>query len=1849
LLAVVVLVGLSAYSQTPLIVSTTPASGPIGTVVQINGSGFGATQGSSTVAFNGVNGTASSWSDGQITATVPLAETGPVTVTVGSAVSNNNVYFMVPPPQVTGISPSSGTTGTQVTVTGTGFGPSKGSSSYVYINNGGPLTVTSWNSTQIVGTIPSGITTGPVTVLVDAVFSNPDVIFTTADPIIRGITPSSGPVNTQVQISGSGFGATQGTSAIKIGAIAPNVVSWSDSQITATLPAATVTGAVQVTVAGILSNTNIFFTVPPPQITSISPTGGVAGAQVTVNGSGFQAAQGSNFIQFNGLSASVSSWSDTRIVASVPGSATTGPVTVNVNSVPSNSDVVFKLPGPLVSGLVPASGPTGTQVQVNGSGFGATQGTSTITFNGYAPTVGSWSDTAVVATVPSTASTGPVVVTVAGIPSPRDVNFTVPGPQVTSISPIGGPGGTQVTINGSGYQATQGGGSSVYFNGRLATINSWSNAQIVATVPAGVGTGPVSITVNNTWSNQDVVFTMADPIVTGVSRSSGPVGTQVTISGKGFGATQGTSALAFSTATATSINSWSDTQIVATVPTTATSGSVKVTVGSVASNTDVYFTVPRPQITGISPSSGAVGTQVTVNGLGFQAARGSGSITFNYGLQGTVTSWSDTTVVATVPSGATSGSVSIRANNGDLSNQDQQFTMPNPVVSSVSPVDGPVGTQVTVAGSGFGASQGASTISFNTVNAAGITSWSDSQIVATVPSGATTGTVKVTNGGVGSNTTVSFTVGQVTVGSVNPSGGAVGTQVTVTGAGFGTSQGGSTISFNGTNASSITSWIDSQIVATVPGGATTGAVKVVVSGVSSNTTVNFTVTSVVVNNVSPASGPAGSQFQINGSGFGSSQGSSTLRLGFYAPAVVSWTNTQITATAPAAAGSGAVVVTVGSTASNSNVNFTVVAPVVASVSPTSGAAGTQVQINGSGFGATQGSNSAAFNGQTVPQSGIVSWSDSQIVANVPQAATTGTVTVTAGGLGSNQTVYFTVPKPQITGISPASGVVGTQVTITGSGFHATQGSNLVSFYPVPNTSAYAAIVSWSDTAVVATVPPNAISGAVTVNVNGASSNQDVLFTMPNPQIMSVSPSSGTIGATVQVNGSGFGATQGTSALTFYPNQSATVTNWSDTQITATVPTGAAAGYIKVTEGGVASNSNINFNVPAPHVTGVSPANGPIGTQVTVTGSGFLASRGSNSLFFGPASGYATTFSSWSDTQIVATVPSTAITGPVQVNVDGVNSNPDVLFTLPNPKITGLSPSSGPVGTQVTISGSGFGATQGSSTLVFYPNVTATPASWSDTQIVVTVPTTATTGAVTVTEGGVNSNNNIYFTVPPPHVGSLSPASGVVGTQVTVNGSGFQATQGGNSKVTFNGGSGATVASWSDTQVVATVPAGTVTGPVRVYVNNISSNPDVEFTLPNPQIAGISPSNGPAGTQVQINGSGFGAAQGTSTLAFTASSANNGPAVATIVSWSDTQIVTTVPTLAITGPIGVTEGGVASNANIDFTVPSPQITGITPNIGGIGNPVTITGSGFRASPGAQGLVSFPGNTTATITSWSDTQIQAIVPGWTSTGPVRVIASNGEASNYVNYTIPNLTVTTLSPPSGPVGTSVTVTGTGFGAAQGTSTISFEGQPAASVTSWSNTQIVATVPVTAITGTVLVTVNNINSNNTIIFTVPAPNVGISTPTGGVVGTQVTIQGQYFQASQRNSTVTFNGVAATPTSWSDTQIVTTVPSSATTGPLQVTVNGVSGQMIVPFEVPHPAISGVNLSELPTGGHFTINGSGFGPNYGYNFSGSQITTGWVELNGATTPAARSPGATRRSWPSAEARAEGRRAATSPW
>src|SRR5207245_630304 len=119
---------------------------------------------------------------------------------------------------------------------------------------------------------------------------------------------------------------------------------------------------------------------------------------------------------------------------------------------------------------------------------------------------------------------------------------------------------------------------------------------------------------------------------------------------------------------------------------------------------------------------------------------------------------------------------------------------------------------------------------------------------------------------------------------------------------------------------------------------------------------------------------------------------------------------------------------------------------------------------------------------------------------------------------------------------------------------------------------------------------------------------------------------------------------------------------------------------------------------------------------------------------------------------------------VVVRASGVNSNGSAFTVLPAPAITSLSPASGAVGTAVTISGTNFGATQGTGTVTFN-GTTATVTSWSATSIVAPVPAGATTGNIVVRAAGVNSNGVSFTVLPTPSITSLSPTSGAVGASV----------------------------------------------------------------------------------------------------------------------------------------------------------------------------------------------------------------------------------------------------------------------------------------------------------------------------------------------------------------------------------------------------------------------------------------------------------------------------------------------------
>ena len=730
------------------------------------------------------------------------------------------------------------------------------------------------------------------------------------------------------------------------------------------------------------------------------------------------------------------------------------------------------------------------------------------------------------------------------------------------------------------------------------------------------------------------------------------------------------------------------------------------------------------------------------------------------------------------------------------------------------------------------------------------------------------------------------------------------------------------------------------------------------------------------------------------------------------------------------------------------------------------------------------------------------------------------------------------------------------MVITGTGF---TGATGVSF----NGTAATFTVN-SSTQITATVPAGATTGSVVVTTPGGTSN-GLAFTVipPAPTLTSLSPTSGPVGTSVIITGTNL---TGATSVSFN-GTAATFTVNSSTQITATVPAGATTGSVVVaTPGGTSNGLPFTVAAPAPSLSSLSPASGAVGASVVITGTGFT---GATSVSF---NGTAATFTVNSATQITATVPAGATTGSVTVATPGGTSN-GLPFTVlpPAPALTNLSPSSGPIGTSVTITGTNLtGATS-----VSFNGSSASFVVNSATQITVTVPAGTTTGLLTVTTPGGTSNGITFsVTAPVPTLSSLSPASGPVGTSVTITGTGLT----GATTVSFNG-TAATFAVVSAGTITATVPAGAATGNVTVTTPGGPSNGlPFTVTIPASTITALSPTSGPVGTSVLITGTNLTGATG---VTF------NGVSAAFVVN-SATQLTTSVPGGATTGSVVVATPGGPSNGILFTVVPAaPTLVGISPNSSPVGTTVVLTGTNLTGAT----AVNFNG-TGATFTVNSATQITALVPTGATSGPVTV-ATPGGLSNAIGFTVavPTSTLTTLSPNSGGIGTTVVITGTNF---TGAGSVAFNGV-SAPFTLNSPTQITTVVPFGATYGPVTVTVTG--SSNGLIFTVipPLPVIVSFAPLGGPVGTLVTITGTEFVGT---TAVAFNGVSAPFTFVSGTTLTATVPAGATTGFITVTTAGGTGSSTTSFTVLTATLPSLTVSSpqvIPAGAYNNIDITGTG------------------------------------------------------
>ena len=163
-----------------------------------------------------------------------------------------------------------------------------------------------------------------------------------------------------------------------------------------------------------------------------------------------------------------------------------------------------------------------------------------------------------------------------------------------------------------------------------------------------------------------------------------------------------------------------------------------------------------------------------------------------------------------------------------------------------------------------------------------------------------------------------------------------------------------------------------------------------------------------------------------------------------------------------------------------------------------------------------------------------------------------------------------------------------------------------------------------------------------------------------PTISSFTPTSGAPGDVVTITGTRF---SGATAVRF-GSTSASFTVGSSTSITATVPPQALSGKISVqTPGGTATSAG-TFTVTGggggPSISGFSPASGPTGTPVVISGSGFT---GTTDVRFNGTSVGSGNFTVNSDTKVTATVPANATSGPIAIDAPGGTATSGSSFTV----------------------------------------------------------------------------------------------------------------------------------------------------------------------------------------------------------------------------------------------------------------------------------------------------------------------------------------------------------------------------------------------------------------------------------------------------------------------------------------------------------------------------------------------------------------------------------------------------------
>lgn len=671
-----------------------------------------------------------------------------------------------------------------------------------------------------------------------------------------------------------------------------------------------------------------------------------------------------------------------------------------------------------------------------------------------------------------------------------------------------------------------------------------------------------------------------------------------------------------------------------------------------------------------------------------------------------------------------------------------------PMIERIVPTAGPPGTRVRIEGRGFSR---ALRVLFNE-RPVTPTEVLPERITVTVPDDAQSGRFVLALGADETESPETFRITErqapPVVRSVDPSTAAPGMEITIRGEHFAPRPSDNAVRVG--NLPMVVRAGDSgSLRVIIPDGATTGPVFVRTAGGEARSGGDLTLNArLMVREMAPTAVAPGGRVILRGAGFSATAALNRVTLGGRPLRVARVAPGEVEVEIPLDATPGPVVVEVQGSGRYEVAQrlFVGPAPVVQTVTPSSGPPGTRLTLRGSRFGSDPARVSVVFGERTAT---VVSVAPAELVVTVPEGAPSGRIAVTAGGVGPVLSpADFRVTTPvTLVRYEPRAGDIGERVTLTGTGFSAVPAENTVQL-----GTAAARVVTATDTSLVVEVPEGARSGpwSVAVAGSGTARARDPFMVTMRPRVTALEPDRGIPGTRVTIRGTNFPAERSLASVRLNGAE-LPIESYARDAIVVTVPRDAQTGHFQIVgrlQG--TGNAPMEFFVQQPVVlSAVDPPAGPVGGTVTLRGTGFEPDASRLTVRLGPQLVRPTRNST---TEIAFVVPRNSRGGSIVIEADGrqtVTSTESFRITVP-PVVAGVTPPAAPPGARITVRGRNFGSDL-AGVGVTIGTVTCPTAAVTPTTIQCQIPEGAQSGPLTVrvANAGEARAAGVFRVLPAP--------------------------------------------------------------------------------------------------------------------------------------------------------------------------------------------------------------------------------------------------------------------------------------------------------------------------------------------------------------------------------------------------------------------------------------------------------------------------------------------------------------------